>query len=163
MMSHLWPVRPWIQGLGVKLGIRLPQCFVCKVRLNAWWITDMPGFVTPTAAATDVLGSKLWSARNIMSDTYRFRFLAFEAVLIKTLLSAKIVQILFGNVICLEILKQRSNLWNYVREVILHLGLGKQIMLVWTGLNWFGRDAKGSLLWTNKYTFVFGKRRNLLD
>ena len=78
----------------------------------------MPGFVTPTAAATDVLGSKLWSGRNIMSDTYWSSLLAFEAALIKTLFSAKIAQILFGNVICLEILKQRSNFRNYVREAI---------------------------------------------
>lgn len=162
-MSHLWPVRPWIQDLGVKPGIRLPQCFVCKVRLNAWWITDISGFVTPTAAATDVLGSKFWSAHNIMSDNYWSSFLAFEAVLIKTVLSAKIAQILFGNVICLEILKQRSNFWNYVMEVILQLGLRKQSMLVWTGLNWLGRDTKDSLLWTHKYTFVFDKRWKLLD
>jgi len=71
-------------------------------------------------------------------------------------------QILFDNVIWLKILKQRSNFWNYVREVILQLGLGKQNLLVWIGLNWLGRDTKGSLLWTNKYTFVFGKRRKLL-
>jgi hypothetical protein len=81
-----------------------------------------------------------------MSDTYWPSLLAFEAVLIKTLLSAKIAQILFGNVIWLEILKQRSNFLNYVREVILQLSLRKQSMLVWTGLNWIGRDTKGSLL-----------------
>jgi len=53
-----------------------------------------------------------------MSDTYWSSLLAFEAALIKTLFSAKIAQILFGNVICLEILKQRSNFRNYVREAI---------------------------------------------